>query len=114
MSFNLNVQLAPVNFNNPAQSRLQNLTLRHLTDISAVAVTVGEGASVTGSAGSEMIVASEQTHLREHRAPSGATTRGRLLRNTTQKYSPVHLGGSEGIKKWFLRRRSRHDPSGAP
>lgn len=71
MSFNLNVQLAPVNFNNPAQSRLQNLTLHHLTDISAITVTVGEGASVTGSAGSEMIVASEQTHLREHRAPQG-------------------------------------------
>lgn len=71
MSFNLNVQLAPVNFNNPAKSRLQKLTLRHLTDISAVAFTVGEGASVTGSAGSEMIVASEQTHLREHRAPRG-------------------------------------------
>lgn len=71
MSFNLNVQLAPVNFNNPAKSRLQKLTLRHLTDISAVAVTVGEGASVTGSAGSEMIVASEQTHLRENRAPRG-------------------------------------------
>lgn len=68
MSFNLNVQLAPVNFNNPAKSRLQKLTLRHLTDISAVTVTVGEGASVNGS---EMIVASEQTHLREHRAPRG-------------------------------------------
>lgn len=57
-----------MNFNNPAKSRLQKLTLRHLTDISAVAVTVGEGASVNGS---EMIVASEQTHLREHRAPRG-------------------------------------------